>query len=95
MATPKDFTGKFTFHRKSDFGFIPGEDTDNTFDVWFYRRENDNLPLKDFLNTLQPENMGYDKPSNQLYYRSPSGKLYMLDFIEMRGKFIPVGYVEE
>lgn len=95
MATPKDFTGKFVIQRTNDFGFLPGDDSEETFDVWFYRREGDKRPLKDFLNTLQPENIGYDKPSNQLYYRAPSGKLYMLDFIEMRGKFVPVGYVEE
>jgi len=95
MATPKDFTGKFTFHRKKDFGFIPGDDSEETFDVWFYRRETEERSLKEFLDTLHPENMGYDKPSNQLFYRAPSGKLYRIDFIEMRGKFEPVGYRNE
>ena len=58
MATPKDFTGKFTFHRKKDFGFIPGDDSEETFDVWFYRRESEERSLKEFLDTLHPENMG-------------------------------------
>ena len=40
--------------------------------------------LKEFLNALDPENMGYDKPSNQLFYRSPSSKLYRIDFTEVK-----------
>ncbi len=84
MATPKDFPGRFRFQRKKDFGFIPGDDTEETFDVWFYRREEETRTLKEFLNSLKPENIGYDKPSNQLFYRSPSGKLYRMDFTEIK-----------
>jgi len=84
MATPKDFTGKFTFHRKKDFRFISGEDSEETFDVWFYRRETEERTLKEFLDTLYSENMGYDKPSNQLFYRAPSGKLYRIDFTQVK-----------
>lgn len=84
MATPKDFPGRFRFQRKKDFGFIPGDDTEETFDVWFYRREEETRTLKEFLNSLKPENIGYDKPSNQLFYRSQSGKLYRMDFTEIK-----------
>lgn len=84
MPTPKDFTGKFTIQRRKDFGFIPGDDSEETFDVWFYRRETDKLPLKEFLDSLKTENIGYDKPSNQLFYRAPSGKLYRMDFTQVK-----------
>jgi hypothetical protein len=84
MATPKDFNGKFTFQRKKDFGFFPGDGSEETFDVWFYRRESDIRTLKEFLDTLGPENMGYDKVTNQLFYRALSGKLYRMDFTEIR-----------
>jgi hypothetical protein len=30
-----------------------------------------------------------------LFYRAPSGKLYRIDFTEIRGKFEPVGYRNE
>lgn len=84
MATPKDFIGKFTFQKTSkQFDFLPGDGSEETFDVWFYRRE-DHGTIKEFLDSLNPENMGYDKPSNQLFYRSPSGKLYRMDFVEVK-----------
>lgn len=87
MTIPKDFDGKFTFQRTKDFGFLPGDDSDETFDVWFYRRESKERTLKEFLESLHVGNIGYDKPTNQLFYRSQSGKLYRMDFTEIRGKF--------
>jgi len=84
MTIPKDFDGKFVFQKTKDFGFLPGDESDQTFDVWFYRREETNRTLKEFLESLLPENVGYDKPSNQLFYRSKSGKLYRMDFTEIR-----------
>lgn len=83
MATPKDFVGKFTIQKRKDVGFLPEDDTKDDFDIWFYRRE-DYGTLKEFLESLQPENIGYDKQSNQLFYRSPSNKLYRLDFTEIK-----------
>ena len=85
MKTPKDFPGKFTIHRRTkEFNFLPGDGTEETFDVWFFRRETEVSTLKEFLDSLKPENIGYDKPTNQLFYRSPSGKLYRMDFLEVK-----------
>lgn len=85
MATPKDFVGKFTFQRNlKTFDFLPGDDSEETFNVWFYRRETEKRTLKEFLDSLQPENMGYDEPTKQLFYRALSGKLYRMDFIEIK-----------
>jgi hypothetical protein len=84
MSAPKDFKGKFTIQRKKDFGFLPGDGSEETFDVWFYRRESEKRTLKEFLDSLQLENMGYDKPTNQLFYRATSGKMYRMDFTEVK-----------
>ncbi len=85
MSTPKDFTGKFTFQKKfKSFDFLPGDGSEETFDVWFYRRETEKRPLKEFLESLELENVGYDKITNQLFYRAPSGKLYRMDFVEVK-----------
>ena len=67
----------------SGYDFLP-EDESDVFTVWFFRREKETKTLKEFLNALGPENIGYDKPSNQLFYRSPSSKLYRIDFTEVK-----------
>jgi hypothetical protein len=84
MSIPKDFDGKFTFKISNGFGFLPEDENSEIFTVWFYRRETENRPLKDFLESLDSENVGYDKVSNQLFYRSKSGDLYRMDFTKVR-----------
>lgn len=82
--TPKDFIGKISIHKIKSFGFFPGEEDSEKFDVWFYRRENETKTLQEFLDTIKPENMGWDNPSKKLYYRAPSGKLYLVNFKEVK-----------
>jgi hypothetical protein len=84
MNTPKDFEGKIEIPITNSFGFFPEDDNKTSFTVWFYRREHENGTLKEFLDSIVEENMGYDKPSNQLFYRSKSGKIYRVDFTEIR-----------
>lgn len=84
MSLPKDFTGKFTIKKSGGFEFLPEDDSSNIFTVWFYRREGENKSLKEFTDSLDPENIGYDKPTNQLFYRSPSGQLYRMDFTKVK-----------
>jgi hypothetical protein len=83
MTLPKDFDGKFTFKKSSGFEFLPEDDSD-IFTVWFYRRETENKSTKEFTDSLDSENIGYDKPSNQLFYRSASGQLYRMDFTKVK-----------
>lgn len=83
MAIPKEFDGKFTIKKSNGLYFLP-EDESDIFTVWFFRREKETKSLKEFLNALDSENIGYDKPSNQLFYRSQSGKLYRMDFTEIK-----------
>ena len=83
MAIPKEFDGKFTIKKSNGLDFLP-EDESYIFTVWFFRREKKTKSLKEFLNALDSENIGYDKPSNQLFYRSQSGKLYRMDFTEIK-----------
>lgn len=82
--TPKDFEGKIEIPITKSFGFFPEDSDKDTFTVWFYRRENDTKSLKEFLESITPENMGYDKQSNTLFYRSKSKKIYKINFIEVR-----------
>lgn len=84
MATPKEFEGKIEIPITKSFGFFPEDDKKETFTVWFYRREGEQKTLKEFLESITPENIGYDKPSNQLFYRASSGKLYRMDFTQVK-----------
>jgi hypothetical protein len=81
---PKDFSGKIEIPITESFGFFPEDETKETFTVWFYRRETDTRTLKEFLDSISCENIGYDKLSNSLYYRSISNKIYKLNFIEVK-----------
>ena len=84
MTLPKDFDGKFTFKKSSGFEFLPEDDSSEIFTVWFYRRETENKSVKEFTDSLDPENIGYDKISNQLFYRSASEQLYRMDFTKVK-----------
>jgi hypothetical protein len=84
MALPKDFDGKFTLKKSNGFGFLPEDDSSDIFTVWFYRRESENKTIKEFLDSLDPENIGFDKPSNQLFYKSISGQIYRMDFTKVK-----------
>lgn len=84
MATPKDFEGKIEIPKIKSFGFFPEDNEKTTFTVWFYRRETEEKSLKEFLESITSENIGYDKPTNQLFYRASSSKLYRMDFVEVK-----------
>lgn len=53
------------------------------FDVWFYRRDNDEYTLEEFIESIRPQDMAYDKPTNTLYYKNLEGKLYKVNFEEV------------
>lgn len=84
--TPKDFQGKFSIPRTTNnFMFFPGsEEEQKPFDVYFYRRETENFSLDEFLASIAPENIGWDKPTKKLYYRSLDGILYEMNFKKVK-----------
>ena len=84
MKTPKDFDGKFVIQKSNTFGFLPEDEESNKFPVWFYRREQETHTLKEFLDSITPENIGWDVPTRQLFYRSKSGKMYRMGFTEIK-----------
>jgi hypothetical protein len=55
------------------------------FTIYFYRREGDgeNLSLGQFVESIRNCNIGWDKPTQQLFYRDMGGKLYKLNFEEV------------
>lgn len=82
--TPKDFEGKIEIPVIDSFQFFPEDSNKKTFTVWFYRKESDDKTLKEFLDSITPENMGYDKITNSLFYRAKSSKIYKLNFVEVK-----------
>lgn len=71
--TPEQFDGKITMNPEG-----------NPFDVWFYRRESDRFSLDEFIDSIKPEDMGWDKPTGQLFYKDSEGKTYSLKFEELK-----------
>lgn len=54
-----------------------GED----FPIWFYRREDpDYASLGEFIDSITPDNFGWDKPSRRLFYKDPTGKCFIVNF---------------
>ena len=84
MKTPKDFDGKFVIQKSNTFGFLPEDEENNEFPVWFYRREQETHTLKEFLDSITSENIGWDVPTRQLFYRAKSGKMYRMGFTEIK-----------
>lgn len=79
--TPDTFVGMIEISTKAPaFNFTETEKTKDNFSVWFYRRETETHSLEKFLESITPENMGWDKPTRQLYYKDKSGSLYKVDF---------------
>lgn len=74
-----DIQGATFMETDSDPGDMP-------FTVVFYRREHEveNSTLGQFVETIPKRNIGWDKPTRQLFYRGMSGKLYTLSFEEVK-----------
>jgi hypothetical protein len=76
---PKEFDGKFLIYPN-------GDQTPVT--VTFYRRETEteNHMLKDFVDSIKVETIGWDCLTRQLFYKSKDGKTYNLNFKEYKQK---------
>lgn len=82
--TPDTFVGMIEIPIKTPgFKYLDSEEEKSNFAVWFYRRETSKFSLEEFLESITPENMGWDKPSRQLYYRDKTNKLYKINFQEV------------
>lgn len=68
---PESFNGHFVMYPPPDK--LP-------FDVWFYRRDDEKFTLEEFLNSIGSQDIGFDKPSNTLYYKDTEGQVYKLVF---------------
>lgn len=53
-------------------------------DVWFYRRETEKYTLEEFLDHIKPEDIGWDRPTDQLYYKDSEGQLFQLNFQKVK-----------
>jgi hypothetical protein len=59
--------------------------TSMPFSIVFYTRqaEEDNQSLGQFVQSIPKRNIGWDKPTRQLFYRGMTNKLYKLNFEEV------------
>lgn len=71
--TPKNFDGKIVMNPDN-----------KPFDVWFFRRETEKYTLEEFLDHIKPEDIGWDKPTNQLYYKNCDGQIFKLNFEDLK-----------
>lgn len=78
---PEDFDGYFKIPITKTFKFYEKVDSEkDPFTVYFYRRENENKSIGEFIDSITPENIGWDKPSKQLFYKDSKGITYQLKF---------------
>lgn len=79
---PEDFDGYFKIPLTKTFKFYEKVDSDekDPFTVYFYRRETENKSIGEFIDSITPENIGWDKPSKQLFYKDKKGVTYQLKF---------------
>jgi hypothetical protein len=83
--TPDNFEGLFKMQKSSSFKFLESYDDceDKSFTIYFYRRETEKYSIDEFIDSLSPENIGWDKPSKKLFYKDKTGKVYQLKFEEL------------
>lgn len=83
---PETFEGLFKIQKTSSFKFLESYDDikDDSFSIYFYRRETEKYTIGEFIDSLSPENIGWDKPTKQLFYKDKNGKTYQLKFEELK-----------
>ena len=77
------FEGFCEIELKETSHFIETVDEPNSFTLWFYRRESEELPLDDFLNDLQLNNFGWNEPTRELFFNSKDNELYSVSFTKL------------
>jgi hypothetical protein len=83
MEIQQPFEGHFEITRKPSTKFIETEEELDSFTIWFYRRETDKFTLEEFLEDIQPNNFGWDNPSQQLFFKSKENDTYSVTFTKI------------
>jgi hypothetical protein len=71
---PKGFYGRFLIHPNG---------IEDPITITFYRRETETKSLQQFIDSIRPEDIGWDCVTAQLYYKSKDNKAYKLNFEEL------------
>ena len=83
MESHQPFEGYFEIYKNLSTKFIETEEEQESFSIWFYRRETDRFTLDEFLADLQPNNFGWDEVSKQLFYKSNDNEPYSVQFTKL------------
>lgn len=86
MATPKDFNGIIKFNKNPSFRFLETveDQTEEPFTIFFYRRETDKYSIGEFIDSIGNQNIGWDAPTKQLFYKDARGVTYKLNFQRLK-----------
>lgn len=72
--TPEEFNGRFS---------ISPNGTESPIVVTFYRRETETKSLQEFIDSIKPEDIGWDAVTRQLFYKTKENVTYKLNFEEL------------
>jgi hypothetical protein len=80
--TPEGFNGIIKFDKNSSFRFLEvrEQQTEEPFTIFFYRRETDRYSIGEFIDSIGYQNIGWDGPTKQLFYKDSKGITYKLNF---------------
>ena len=84
--TPKGFNGIIKFDKNPSFRFleVKEDQTNEPFTIFFYRRETDKYSIGEFIDSIGYENIGWDSPTKQLFYKDAKGVTYKLNFQKLK-----------
>ena len=84
--TPKGFNGIIKFDKNPSFRFLETtqDQKDEPFTIFFYRRETDKYSIGEFIDSIGYENIGWDTPTKQLFYKDAKGITYKLNFQKLK-----------
>jgi hypothetical protein len=86
MATPKDFNGIIKIDKNPSFRFLETtqDQKDEPFTIFFYRRETDKYSIGEFIDSIGRQNIAWDGPTKQLFYKDEKGITYKLNFQRLK-----------
>lgn len=83
---PEDFNGFFKIPLSTTFKIYDKikKSDDEPFVIHFYRRENESRTIGEFIDSITPENIGWDSPTRQLFYKDKKGITYQINFDKLK-----------